>query len=159
MLASPFSFPHCFPHLVLLPVTGKQQAPLPIFLSCPCLSFKTCPSAFGQWFKGPNIPSVGIFPGQHWLLSLKVGLPGDATGSVSLFFLSPAPLSISYSSREEAVGSLVTFVVWHWDRNVTLAKGSESPLLSAAMRPRAWYMCALSWKTCWAVEELWKGKT
>lgn len=59
---------------------------------------------------------------------------------------------ISYSSREEAGGSLVTFVVWHWDRNVTLAKGSESPLLSAAMRPRAWYMCALNWKTCWAVE-------
>ena len=35
---------------------------------------------------------------------------------------------------------LVTFVVWQWVRNVTLAKGSESPLLSAAMRPRAWYM-------------------
>lgn len=49
--------------------------------------------------------------------------------------------------------SPLTFVVWHWDRNVTLAKGSESPLLSAAMRPRAWYMCARSWKMCRAVEK------
>lgn len=65
------------------------------------------------------------------------------------FFLCWALLWTSCGLPEEdRWASLVTFVVWQWERNVTLAKGSESPLLSAAMRPRAWYMCALSWKTC-----------
>lgn len=70
-----------------------------------------------------------------------------------------AVLRISCELREDGGwASPVTFVVWQWERNVTLAKGSESPLLSAAMRPRAWYMCALSWKTCLSVDGYGEGQ-
>lgn len=33
---------------------------------------------------------------------------------------------------------------------VTRAKGSDRPVLSAAIRPRAWYMWHLSWNGCWS---------
>lgn len=41
-----------------------------------------------------------------------------------------------------------TSVTWLCEEKKTRAKGSERPLLSAANRLRAWYMCALSWNTC-----------
>lgn len=41
-----------------------------------------------------------------------------------------------------------TLVVWLWDMKVTRAKGSDRPVLSAAIRPRAWYMWHLSWNEC-----------
>lgn len=47
-------------------------------------------------------------------------------------------------------------MVWQCDVKVTFAKGSESPVLSAAMSPLAWYMWALSWKRCRAAS--WQRK-
>lgn len=44
-----------------------------------------------------------------------------------------------------------TSVTWLCVEKKTRAKGSERPLLSAANRLRAWYMCALSWNTCFTV--------
>lgn len=64
----------------------------------------------------------------------------------------PLPCRSAMGPGRRQAATLVTFVVWQWERNVILAKGSESPLLSAAMRPRAWYMCALSWKICRSVD-------
>lgn len=50
-----------------------------------------------------------------------------------------------------AGGQTPTSVTWLWVEKKTRAKGSERPLLSAANRLRAWYMCALSWNTCFTV--------
>lgn len=47
----------------------------------------------------------------------------------------------------------LTSVHWLWLMKKTRAKGSESPLLSAAKRLRAWYMWARSWKACFSVEK------
>ncbi len=44
-----------------------------------------------------------------------------------------------------------TSVTWLCVEKKTRANGSERPLLSAANRLRAWYMCALSWNTCFTV--------
>lgn len=44
-----------------------------------------------------------------------------------------------------------TSVTWLCVEKKTRAKGSERPLLSAANKLRAWYMCALSWNTCFTV--------
>lgn len=46
------------------------------------------------------------------------------------------------------VNTTPTSVTWLCEEKKTRAKGSERPLLSAANRLRAWYMCALSWNTC-----------
>lgn len=46
------------------------------------------------------------------------------------------------------VNRTLTSVTWLCEEKKTRAKGSERPLLSAANRLRAWYMCALSWNTC-----------
>lgn len=60
----------------------------------------------------------------------------------------------SFQSPKEALE--FTFVVWQRDVKVTFAKGSESPVLSAAMSPLAWYMWARSWKRCGAAS--WQRK-
>lgn len=53
------------------------------------------------------------------------------------------------SEREvRQVNRTPTSVTWLCEEKKTRAKGSERPLLSAANRLRAWYMCALSWNTC-----------
>lgn len=59
------------------------------------------------------------------------------------------PLFIAELLKKKKVLEL-TFVVWQRDVKVTFAKGSESPVLSAAMSPLAWYTWALSWKRCGA---------
>ena len=42
----------------------------------------------------------------------------------------------------------LTLVVRQVDRQVTLAKGSDRPEVSAAMSPLAWYMWHRSWNSC-----------
>lgn len=54
-------------------------------------------------------------------------------------------------SKRHAHTHSPTSVTWLCVEKKTRAKGSERPLLSAANRLRAWYMCTLSWNTCFTV--------
>lgn len=83
-------------------------------------------------------PDQSVLPGTYRLLNLKHPCTQRHTSVQRGPVYSRSPVGFAAGRRQ--TGFLLTFVVWQWEMNVTLAKGSESPLLSAAMRPRAWYM-------------------